>query len=289
MAVDMDLMKTGWLDIIAKQVAILQKPTSGFVHEVIVIQGTRVHHLSQIIPFRQEVLWIHLNKENIMRHNCSFQTDIYVHTECFGYRQTPRTDLSWESERNFSKNRSDFPIALPGDIKSVSLRGRSKGTSKLFTIYWLHEQYELKHRRIGGSCCSACTPHKHLSHCVRFPLEVHFETNYVQTYLLFRRKAAARQCLRGRRPSSSPQIKWTYAAALCHEYEGHLPLLRSKSEMHFFIAFLKVSESVPQFDALFIGLHAKPGEKVSKQCLSLPYEKTSDTSEGRVMLDSHLL
>ncbi len=267
--VSMDLYKTGWLDIIAKQerishIANILSKISNPLQEVIHVQGGQMQQFREIITFRQDMLWVHLNKETHLLHNETYEAQLYVHTQSYGLGGKVWTELRWISQRVFSADASDYFISLPGSTQSVSIRARTNERAANFTVSWiqnalLHKHYERK----GAYCRLRCERHKHLGQCVKFPHDKGIESDHPQTYMLFRRQAASASHRFAKKAARTPQISWSGAASLCQKYTGYLPLLRSKSEMNEFISFMKVSSLMPQVDALYIGLHFKSSQKVS--------------------------
>lgn len=267
MKVKMELLKIGWVDITVKQVAVEQQPTadskiSHHAHVIPVLEGQK-QQLSDIIASRQETLWVHLKKTNTSLHDDLLHSKLKANTQSYDVYRTVKTDLSWESEWSLSRMCSDHFISLPGHTQYVSIEGTKMDTPRNLTMTCLHDNLlPLKCSRKGDYCCTRCKRQHGLSYCMIFPSQEQIQPCPLETYLLFRREAASLSCPYNMKLYSLPQKSWSQAAALCYEYRGFLPLLRSKSEMNNFIAFLKVSEVMPQIDALFIGL-SKLSNRVS--------------------------
>ncbi len=251
MKVTMELAEVGWLDITVKQVKLNQKVTADSkipecVFDVIHVQGIHTQKLSNIVPLREQMLSAHLNKGKKLCHRCSFQVYMNVHTQSYGVHRMVKTDLQWKAKQTFSVPNSDFYISLPGVTQSVSIRGTRTNSTGSLTVFWLHNQHVLSHHRGKGRFCSVWKNHKGLGDCVKFSSHLHVVSRCPQQFLLFGRESAQSHshCPAKRKCSISPEVSWNRAASICHQNGGHLPLLRSKSEMSDFIVFLKVSENM---------------------------------------------
>ena len=62
--------------------------------------------------------------------------------------------------------------------------------------------------------------------------------------------------------NKNARMSWNYASSLCQDMGGFLPVIRSKSELDKFIAFVVLSSDIPIQEKIFIGLSTKIKSKV---------------------------
>ena len=63
-------------------------------------------------------------------------------------------------------------------------------------------------------------------------------------------------------PSDRYLISWTNASKLCKEAGGYLPHFSDREELEELVALLKLSETIPPVEGLFLGLRLNGSNKV---------------------------
>ena len=69
---------------------------------------------------------------------------------------------------------------------------------------------------------------------------------------------------------------WNGASALCRSNEAYLPYFYSREELEEFIAILKLSNSVPPLEGIYIGIKTDNKNKVSNFCLDSQIHNNSN-------------
>ena len=165
--------------------------------------------------------------------------------------------------------------AIPDMWNSVSLQGHSQqikvssqcATTKTcldLNVYWIPNQLSI-YRKDAHNNPHNCVKKDQVNINIIFCLNFSSNTIKQLYYIYIAELPLEIQYMFATSHKNKIQVSWNDASSLCENMGGFLPIIRSKSELDEFIAFVAFSKYIPPQNKVFIGLLTN----ISKVRLSL--------------------